>query len=268
MLSYVLRDYVVKTLRPNLYDYLKIFAVCTMIIDHVGFFLFPHISWLRFVGRLSFPVFLFLVWFNWSYKRDWRLWFFWLVVQIPFVFVYLKGYVNDHALNILLWIGFVRLFLFFFHRFAVTLSSLSRMFLFLLSLVVFLLLFPYTYPIFDYGSMILVFGLLGYFFRFYMISHHHELVFLWVVGLLVFCFHYFTQFHNFGNYLSDLQRFFLSLLYLLELQLFVVLSEKNYSLFVSEKFNRVLIYLSSRALEIYVLHIVLLSYLRFVFVNK
>lgn len=41
--------------------YLKIFAIVTMVIDHVGFIFFPHVWWLRLIGRLSFPVFGFLL---------------------------------------------------------------------------------------------------------------------------------------------------------------------------------------------------------------
>jgi hypothetical protein len=45
------------------YDFLKFFAVVTMLIDHVGFFFFPDQPWLRAIGRLSFPCWMFLVGF-------------------------------------------------------------------------------------------------------------------------------------------------------------------------------------------------------------
>lgn len=39
---------------------LKIIGMLTMVIDHVGYFLFPHILVLRIIGRISFPIFAFL----------------------------------------------------------------------------------------------------------------------------------------------------------------------------------------------------------------
>lgn len=40
---------------------LKIIAVITMTIDHVGHILFPDILFLRMIGRLAFPIFAFFV---------------------------------------------------------------------------------------------------------------------------------------------------------------------------------------------------------------
>lgn len=57
-------------LRPNFYDYLKVFAIITMIIDHIGYYLFPEYSVFRLIGRIAFPIFLFLVGFNQNYQ--WR----------------------------------------------------------------------------------------------------------------------------------------------------------------------------------------------------
>lgn len=41
--------------------HLKLLAVVTMLIDHMGFTLFPHAMWMRAVGRLAFPIFCFLI---------------------------------------------------------------------------------------------------------------------------------------------------------------------------------------------------------------
>lgn len=45
----------------NSYDLLKLFALLTMFVDHIGFFFFPEYSWMRLVGRLSFPCWMFLI---------------------------------------------------------------------------------------------------------------------------------------------------------------------------------------------------------------
>ena len=41
--------------------HLKLLAMVTMLIDHMGFTLFPYALWMRCVGRLAFPIFCFLV---------------------------------------------------------------------------------------------------------------------------------------------------------------------------------------------------------------
>ena len=52
----------VKTLPTAItsYDLFKTLAVATMLIDHVGIYFFPDELWFRVIGRLSFPIWLFL----------------------------------------------------------------------------------------------------------------------------------------------------------------------------------------------------------------
>ena len=38
---------------------LKMIAILTMTIDHMGFILFPQALWMRGIGRLAFPIFCF-----------------------------------------------------------------------------------------------------------------------------------------------------------------------------------------------------------------
>lgn len=40
---------------------LKLLAMVTMALDHIGAYLFPHILWLRIIGRLAFPIYAFLI---------------------------------------------------------------------------------------------------------------------------------------------------------------------------------------------------------------
>ncbi len=56
------------------YDLLKAFALLLMIVDHLGYFFFPENDWLRAVGRLSAPIWLFLV--GYANSRDFspRMW--------------------------------------------------------------------------------------------------------------------------------------------------------------------------------------------------
>src|SRR5688572_7578244 len=56
----------VKTGPANRYDLLKFIALAVMIVDHVGLFLLPDAEFLRAVGRVAFPSFLFLVGYSGS----------------------------------------------------------------------------------------------------------------------------------------------------------------------------------------------------------
>lgn len=40
---------------------IKIIACLSMLLDHIGYFLFPSVLWLRWAGRLAFPLFAFFI---------------------------------------------------------------------------------------------------------------------------------------------------------------------------------------------------------------
>jgi hypothetical protein len=40
---------------------LKLIAMLTMTVDHIGMILFPHVLWMRLVGRLAFPIYAFMI---------------------------------------------------------------------------------------------------------------------------------------------------------------------------------------------------------------
>lgn len=58
---------------PNSWDICKFIALITMVIDHLGYYIFPDQPWLRVVGRLAMPLFLFLVGYSQPQKFDWWL---------------------------------------------------------------------------------------------------------------------------------------------------------------------------------------------------
>jgi len=68
---------------------LKIIAIVTMLIDHIGATLLPEILILRIIGRLAFPIFVFLLVEGYHHTRNFnkyliRLGVFALISEIPF----------------------------------------------------------------------------------------------------------------------------------------------------------------------------------------
>lgn len=49
---------------------LKIIAMITMLVDHAGVVLFPNVMWLRYIGRLSFPIFAYMIAEGCRYTRN------------------------------------------------------------------------------------------------------------------------------------------------------------------------------------------------------
>ncbi|MGH4122414.1 MAG: TraX family protein [Clostridium sp.] len=75
---------------------LKIIAILLMLIDHMGAALFPEATIMRMIGRLSFPIFAYLIHVGYSKTNSFpkylrRLLIFAAVSQIPFSLAFSKG---------------------------------------------------------------------------------------------------------------------------------------------------------------------------------
>ncbi len=105
------------------HDVLKLIAIVTMLIDHIGFFFYPKTMLFRAIGRIAFPIFAYHLamgyrWTSNKTKYAGRLLLFALITQTPYlVFSSITsgeaGY-NPLRLNILflLFIGIILLFLY------------------------------------------------------------------------------------------------------------------------------------------------------------
>lgn len=74
---------------------LKMLAVILMVIDHIGYLLFPQYNILRNIGRIAFPIFAFLIAEGMFYTKNpekylLRLGIFAFIAEIPFD-LFLKG---------------------------------------------------------------------------------------------------------------------------------------------------------------------------------
>ena len=68
---------------------LKLIALVTMLIDHIGVALFPNILILRYIGRISFPIFAFLIVEGFEHTSNFRKYItriiaFAFISEIPF----------------------------------------------------------------------------------------------------------------------------------------------------------------------------------------
>ena len=83
------QDYNICSLSGNT---LKIIAALSMLIDHIGYMLFPSVGILRIIGRLSFPLFAFMISQGCIYTKNKSLYFIRIFLlasffQLPYFFV-------------------------------------------------------------------------------------------------------------------------------------------------------------------------------------
>lgn len=81
-------------------NWLKIIAVISMLVDHIGAYFFADIIWFRVAGRLAFVLFAFFIATGWKKTSNRRKYFFTLLLfacisQVPYVAL------NSWKLNIL-----------------------------------------------------------------------------------------------------------------------------------------------------------------------
>ena len=75
---------------------LKLIAVLTMVIDHIGYLFFPDQEWMRAIGRLTMPIFGYAIARGFFYTRDSKGYLLRVAVlavisQLPFMLLFGKG---------------------------------------------------------------------------------------------------------------------------------------------------------------------------------
>jgi len=100
-------------------ELLKWIAIITMTVDHVGLILYPEFTVLRSIGRLSFPLFAYLLILGMENTRNirnyfTRLFIFALISQVPFFLAI--DYGPFDLLNIFFTLSFGLLFIHFFKK--------------------------------------------------------------------------------------------------------------------------------------------------------
>jgi hypothetical protein len=131
---------------------IKVLALVTMTIDHVGAYLYPDLYWLRVVGRVSFPIFAFLIGHAPSHALPRSLW--WWAFALFAINPFLGGGVMP--LNALVTLAFSQWVVAWIDRRQLldrepAMLLAAAFFLFLPSLV-----------LIEYGTLGMLFALLGY----------------------------------------------------------------------------------------------------------
>lgn len=143
------------------YDLLKSFAVITMVIDHIGMYLFPEQNEWRIIGRMSMPVWLFLIGYARSRDLSNLLW-------IGGFILVLSDFIVGEAIfnvNILFTILLARLLL----DTIMEVFFKSRESMFWITFALIILVLP-SAMLFDYGTHAFLFAMFGY-----LVRHQTEL---------------------------------------------------------------------------------------------
>lgn len=85
---------------------LKLIAMATMLIDHIGDIFFPDVFWMRFIGRIAMPIFSFCIAEGFSYTRDkkkylLRLGIFALISELPFDLAFFREFLYFGHQNVM-----------------------------------------------------------------------------------------------------------------------------------------------------------------------
>lgn len=235
--------------RPNLYDYLKIVAIITMIIDHVWYYFFPDALWLRLIGRIAFPIFLFLVWFSWSYKRRWDIPLLWLILWIASVFVFQAvGIQEIPTANILIGIALTRAVLFLVQKFERWIMDMIVVTVCIS--VVGYFVHPYLNVAMQYGSLSILFWLWWY------LARNYKILFPYWIAVFIAHFMMSMWVFHFGkiagsSYMPATLWCFFVILY----AVFYRISINNTALLTNSKRDAIALFISNHALWIFVIHI-------------
>lgn len=142
---------------------LKIIAVISMFIDHLGLIFFDNLIWLRLIGRIAFPIFAFFIAEGMRYTKNRKkyvltLLLFAVISQIPYMFLF-----GFFKLNILFTFLYAILFIYIVEIKNIAVDKVLKIFiLMILGLIVCLLSYL---GVIDYGSLGVSLVLVFYFIK-------------------------------------------------------------------------------------------------------
>lgn len=230
-----------KTPRPNLYDYLKIIAILLMIVDHLWFFFFPDAVWMRLLGRGAFPIFLTLVWLSGSYKRRRDLFIWAIITQVPIV-IYA---INNQAywfltLNILRSIIIARSIIYILHT-----KETKRYITISLALLPVL---PLTQLIFDYGAFAIYFAI-----WWAMLHQNKNIIITSIYGSSIWTLMMIFSISSFG--FTSIQQTYIMIYACIQIILMYIVQYHNFTIHTYPKRDQIIYRIAKKALIIYIIHL-------------
>lgn len=237
-----------KLIKPNLYDYLKVIAIITMIIDHVWYYFFPEIIILRFIWRLSFPLFLFLVGFSNSYKRRRDIFSWWMLIQILAIIAFFKYWIDYPTLNILLWIVISRGVISIYKRYLS--NTLFLRFITIISIVI----NPLMYNFIDYGMLPILFVIFWY-----LVKNKNKFASIyWIIPMTLLLLQNILVF-KFDVRLGLISVVILTIMFISMMILFISIWKNNITLRTKPFVDNIILFISKKAIHIYIIHIIMFS---------
>ena len=239
----------------NGYDILKNIAFFTMVIDHIGYFLFPTFGLLRIIGRMSAPIFFLL--FGYSYKnnikRDIMLLLFGFIVSIAMLLVDINYIIPLFNILFSLCIsGRCIEFLKEYYK--------KHFFLFISSILLILIPLNFIFKyIFDYGFFAILMVFVGYLFKNSEKNKHFFSTTIFI--MLSFCL---DQINNFSSVLNNNSAIYGIILYLMYM-VYLYYHFYNAKINLTKQYNirikifeTLLLFISRYSLFLYPVHIILI----------
>ena len=170
---------------------LKIFALILMTIDHIGAYLLPEWNFLRIIGRLSFPIFAFMIAQGCTYTKNRRAYLFKMLLL---AFIYQSTlYVVSRSLNMCIIVTFSLSILMIYatDKMFSTRRTIDFIMCLLLLLIIYFIseMLPRGLENTDYGIDYGFFGIMTPLFIFLGKKHSHRLL-MTALGLILLSAHY------------------------------------------------------------------------------
>ena len=145
--------------QSNYQDLLKTLAIITMLVDHVGLYLYPELTIMRITGRTAMPVFCFFAGYNFHDKPKTHIIIFGILLQI-YTTVLFKQLLTT---NILISIYLGQWYIYYFR------NSLTHFFYSgYCHVIIMVILFYISWALIDYGTLVIAIMILGF------ISKHEQ----------------------------------------------------------------------------------------------
>ncbi|MGX6960697.1 MAG: TraX family protein [Rickettsia endosymbiont of Pentastiridius leporinus] len=139
--------------QSNYQDLLKTLAIITMLIDHIGLYLYPELTVMRVIGRIAMPIFCFFAGYNFHDKPKAQI-IIWGVLLHIYTTILFKQFI---VTNILISIYLGQWYIYCLR------NSLTRFFYSgYCHVIIMVILWYITGNLIDYGTLVIAMMILGF----------------------------------------------------------------------------------------------------------